>query len=293
MRRGFSSEFFLKKRKRAAADPRVRPKVVFYTTRPEIVKPLSKRAKRLIWVPRVKPKPFAAVASPMTKVALGVFLLLLAYWLLGSRAFVLREFTVEGNHLVPADEIQATVFPNGFRQVNAFLFREGKATQQILSIPQIREASFKKLVFAKRLVAVVEEHETTIVWQTNNERFMVNRAGVVYNVAGSDTPLVVVEDLKNVPVNLNQKIVTTDFIEFVTSLVANLPRKTNVAARRVMVPETTFEIEVVTSEGWTIILDTTRSVETQLNNLVKVLRTIGGNPRAYVDLRIEDRVYYK
>lgn len=50
---------------------------------------------------------------------------------------------------------------------------------------------------------------------------------------------------------------------------------------------------MVTSEGWKIILDTIRSYETQLNNLIKVLRTTKSPPKEYVDLRIEDRVYYK
>lgn len=244
-------------------------------------------------MPQVTPRPFRMVSTPMMKVGVGVALALLLYWLLGSQAFVLTSFEAQGNHLVPAEEIENSIFPDGFKRVNTFLLREGKAQRQVLAIPQIREVHFEKLIFKKKLLVIVDEHETTIIWQTNNERFMVNRAGVVYDIAADDSPLVVVEDMKNVPVNLNQKIVTTDFIEFVTSLAANLPRKTNVAARRVMVPETTFEIEVVTSAGWTIILDTTRSVETQLNNLVKVLRTIKGSPRAYVDLRIEDRVYYK
>ena len=290
IKRGFSFNLLFKKKPKGVQQP----KVMFYGTKSEIVKFRPKRRTiKLVWKPRVRPKSLQTVTGPLIKVGIGVGLSLLIYWLIGSQTFVLKNLVIEGNYLIAIEEIEQSMFKDGFKPVNTFLFNEHKAEKQVLGIPQIREAVFKKMIFKRTLLITVAEHETTIIWQTNNERFMVNRAGVIYDVADDDSPLVVVEDLKNVPVNLNQRIVTTEFIEFVTSVVANLPRKTNLAARRVMVPETTFEIEVVTSEGWTIILDATRSFETQLNNLVKVLRNNQSTPKQYVDLRIEDRVYYK
>lgn len=288
VKRGFSFSFLLKQKKPRTSGP----KVLFYTTKPDVIQP-KKHLRRLVWRPKLKTRPLPEISDYMIKVGLGVVLALLVYLLLGSQTFVLTTLEIQGNHLVPDTDIKQTMFQDGFEPVNAFLFNENQASQQVLSILQIREARFKKLIFKKKLVVTISEHETTIIWQTNNERFMVNRAGVVYDVAPEDSPLIVIEDLKNVPINLNQKIVTTDFIEFVTSAVSNLPRRTNVSARRVLVPETTFEIEVITSEGWTIIFDTTRSVDTQINNLVKVLRSIKELPTQYIDLRIEDRVYYR
>ncbi|MFA5270665.1 MAG: cell division protein FtsQ/DivIB [Patescibacteria group bacterium] len=291
MRRGFALDFIAKRKKPTSINSR--SKVVFYTTRPQIFKPKRERLKKLVWQPKFKPKSFRAVATPLIKVGIGVVLAMLVYVLFGTPLLTLTKFDIQGNHLVETEDIQKAVFKDGFKPVNALLFRDGKARQQILSIPQIREAHFHKNILKRALIAIIDEHETTIIWQSNNERFMVNRMGVVYDIAKADSPLIVVEDLKNVPVNLNQKIVATEFIEFVTAVSANLPRKTNLAARRVLIPETTYEIEVITSDGWKIILDTTRSVETQLNNLVKVLRTTKTPPREYVDLRIDDRVYYK
>lgn len=287
---GFSLNFFKKKKSEGA-----KPQVVFYTTRPKIVKHNRiKKLRQLVWRPKVQPRSFKAVAGPMAKVGLGVVLILLVYVLLGSRLLLLTQLEIKGNHLVATADIAQVVFKNGFKPVNALLFNDAWATKQIeTNLPQVRLVHFKKQVWSRKLVITIEEHETTIIWQTNNQRFMVNRLGVIYDMASDNSPLTVVEDLKNIPVNLNQKIVTTDFIEFVTSVVANLPRKTNLVARRIVVPETTFEIEVITSEGWKIILDTTRSSETQLNNLVRVLKTTGNPPRYYVDLRIEDRIYYR
>ena len=286
---GFTLDWLRKKDKSAKPKPRV----AFYTTRPEIIGSRVQKIRKLFWQPKIEPKPFKTISGPMFKVGLGVVLILLIYVLLGSQLLVLNKLEIKGNHLVAPADIEKAVFKNGFKPINALLFNDSKAKQQIAAIPQIKAVQFNKQILDKKLVIMVEEHETTIIWQTNNQRFMVNRFGVAYDIASDNSPLTVVEDLKNVPINLNQKILTTDFIEFVTSLVSNLPRKTNLVARRILVPETTFEIEVVTSEGWTIILDTTRSPETQLNNLVRVLRASGTPPRQYVDLRIEDRIYYR
>jgi cell division septal protein FtsQ len=154
--------------------------------------------------------------------------------------------------------------------------------------------SFRKNLINNTLTIVIKEHQTSIVWQTAGEKFLVNRYGVVYDVAGEKTPLILVEDLKNLPVSLNQKVVAPDFIEFVTSFVANLPRKTNISIERITIPETTFEVEMYTNQKWRIILDTTRPPDDQLNALVRVLREMGDDtPREYVDLRIPNKVFYK
>lgn len=291
IKRGFSFSFF----KKSSKSSHIRPKIVLYTTRAKIFEPnFRKRPIRLVWKPRNKPRAFAEVSEPIFKVGIGVILILLVYVLIGSPLFVLTNLKIAGNHLVEASEIENSVFNNGFKSINVFLFNENKAAKQVLSvINQIKDVKFKKQIFRRTLLITIEEHTSTIIWQTNNERFMVNRSGAIYDIASSDSPLVVVEDLKNVPVNLNQKIVTTDFVEFVTAVVSNLPRRTNLSARRILVPETTFEINVITSEGWTIIFDTTRSVDTQISNLIKVLRSIKESPSQYIDLRIEDRVYYR
>lgn len=219
---------------------------------------------------------------------------LVGYIVFGTNLFILDELRITGTHLIEPDVIRAQLFPNGFTKVHALTFWEGRATRKIESIPQVQSVQFVKNLFADTLTIQIVEQQMAVIWQTAGEKFLVNRFGVAYDRAEEGSPLVVIEDLKNIPVSLNQRIVTPDFIDFVTSFAANLPRKTNLVIRRITVPETTFEVEMETSEGWRIILDTTRSYEDQLNNLVRVLQEMSHQPpREYVDLRVGKKVFYR
>lgn len=293
VKRGFAFEKIFRKKLPVSKSPTIRPCVSFYTTKPSLIQPDKHRLKKLVWQPKFKnSRSLSSVATPLIKTGIGVVGVLLIYFLFGSKFFMLNSLSIQGNRLVEAQIIERVVFPKGFHQTNALLFNEAKAAKQVLSLAQVKNVDFYKHILQHRLEIVVEEHETSLIWQTNGERFLVNRAGIVYDVAPPDSPLMVVEDLKNVPVSLKQQILTTDFIEFVNFVAANLSRKTPLNVRQMIVPETTFELEVMTNEGWKIIFDTTKSPDTQLNNLAKILKS-GAKPRQYVDLRILDRVYYK
>ncbi|MFH0905178.1 MAG: cell division protein FtsQ/DivIB [bacterium] len=229
-------------------------------------------------------------SKTLTILALG----LVVYVAFGTKFFVLDSLEIAGNHLSDKSEIEQLLFPRGFKGVNAVTFWAGRARRKLEKLAPIKEVSFHKNLISNTLMIEIVEHQSSIVWQTSGERFLVNRSGVVYDKAEPGSPLLVVEDLKNLPVSLNQQIVSPEFIEFVTSFAANLPRKTNISIDRIMIPETTFEVEMKTSQGWTILLDTTRSYEDQLNNLVRVLRELGDNPpKAYIDLRVGKKVFYK
>ncbi|RLC37395.1 hypothetical protein DRH29_02240 [candidate division Kazan bacterium] len=228
------------------------------------------------------------------KVLVVLGLIFVGYLIFNTNFFVLDNLKIVGAHLSSQEEITNLLFPDGFTKVHALTFSQNWAKKKLTDIPQIKEVKFNKDLISDTLTITVVEYQSSIIWQTSGERFVVNRFGVVYDTAEPGNPLLVVEDLKNLPVSLNQRIVTPEFIEFVTSFAANLPRKTNISIERIMVPETTFEVEMKTSDGWTIILDTTKSYEDQLNNLVRVLREMEDNPpREYVDLRIGKKVFYK
>ncbi|MDD5606167.1 MAG: cell division protein FtsQ/DivIB [Patescibacteria group bacterium] len=275
-----------------------RPRVLGYRQklkeRQRLGRELRQKAALQLTGAKLRQVKFQTKVGPFIKVGVGVVLVLVIYFIFFSNFFMLDNLKITGTHLLEPEEVQHVLFPKGFTKVNAITFMEGLAKRKLLKQNQIADVAFSKNLISNTLTVEVTEHQTSIIWQTGGQQFLVNRFGVVYDEAEPGSPLLVVEDLKNVPISLSQKIVTTEFIDFVTSFAANLPRRTNITIRRITVPETTFEVEMETKDGWRIILDTTASWEEQLNNLVRVLREMPDQPPSeYIDLRVGKRVYYK
>lgn len=271
-----------------------KPKPTFARYRPNPNIKADIRAKTVAHMSGIR---WASVKLPKYNYSKLIAILIIGgavYAAFGTNLFVLTELKITGNHLVETDAIKAAVFPKGFKSVNALTFSEGRVKRRLNVINQISEVNITKNLISDTLTIALKEHQTSIIWVTAGERYLVNRFGVVYDRAEEGSPLLAVEDAKNVAVSVNQQIVTPEFIDFVTSFVANLPRRTDITVRTIKVPETTFEIEMITADNWRIILDTTQSYETQLNNLVRVLKQLDGKPpREYVDLRIRDKVFFK
>lgn len=272
------------------------PRVIIYGRQLEQRRQFGRELvkKSALQLTDVKFRSIRSQAKPLGRVATVIGLILIGYLVFGSNFFTLDSLEITGTHLSDKEAITKAMFPDGFTSVNAVAFNENRARRRLADMHEISEVKFHKNLISNTLTVEIVEHQSSITWETGGEKFLVNRFGVVYDQAEEGSPLLTVEDLKNIPVSLNQRIVTEEFIDFVTSFAANLPRRTNIAVRRITVPETTFEVEMETQDGWKIILDTTKSWEDQLNTLVRVLREMSSNPpREYVDLRIGNKVFYK
>ncbi len=242
---------------------------------------------------RVRPQKTTALAVNIKVAALATLVLFL-YAVFFSLIFIVKKLEVRNNHLVSREKILEAAFPEGWRARRYLLLPEKLLKRRLLKrLLQIEDIALGRNLFQASLIIKVTERATAIIWQTNNEKFLINREGVVYDYAPLASPLPEVVDLKNVPIDLGQRVVTAEFVDFITGLVSNFAAKAATSIKRITVPETTFEVEVETEKGFRVILDTTRSPEAQLDNLVKVLQVVGDAPLQYVDLRIADRIYYK
>jgi len=276
--------------------PKLPPRVVI---RPGLLSPPAAwpESKRLFKIPhlsRVKVRLEQSVRSivRLRIVSLATFLLFL-YLVFFSPFFVIKSVEVRDNHLVSAEEVAKAAFPDNF-QARRYLILPSSISRNIQkTILQVESVSLSRNIGRGSLIINVVERATAIIWQTNNERFLINKTGIVYDYAPLLSPLPIVEDLKNVPVNLGQRVVTKEFVDFIAAMTSSFALKADTAIERITIPETTFEIEVATGKGFKAIFDTTRSADAQLDNLVKVLQVVGDEPLQYVDLRIADRIYYK
>lgn len=229
--------------------------------------------------------------SPIMIVAWLSLFSILSYALFFSDLFLVQNLEISGNHFVETEAVRKEILPEG-RRLNWLLFGAGRLNDQLKSaFSEIDEVSFER-IWPSTLRVTIAEQDTPIIWETNNQQFLITREGYVYDVMRPGVVALIVKDDKNLPVKVGERISTEDFVNFVTRLASNLPRKTGLTVQQVRVPETTFEIEVETNQSYYLIFDTGLSLDRQLDNLARSLNYLEDNT-VYVDLRVPDRVFYK
>ncbi|MCX6812113.1 MAG: FtsQ-type POTRA domain-containing protein [Candidatus Berkelbacteria bacterium] len=224
---------------------------------------------------------------------LFIFILILAaaWTVFYSKYFQIKDVVVEGNNLIPAEQISTQIKTGG----NIFRFNISAAKAKILaSEPAIADVEIYRGL-PDTLKVIVLEHKPTLVWQSQSRYFLLDESGVASKeISANDfADLVHVFDQKNLPVKVGDKIVAPSFINFADKINLTFFDQTNIHPTGFQVPETTLDLYVTTDAGFYIKFDTTRSFDTQIENLKKILIAFRPNIHEYVDVRINGWGYYK
>ncbi len=113
-----------------------------------------------------------------------------------------------------------------------------------------------------------------------------------------ENTLPVVRDARqDVRVELGQRVVSGTVLTMLHDVIALLPERFHLVAKEITIPAVgAEEFHVLTNEGWTLLLDTTRSLNDQLMILEKVFaERIDSKDREnllYLDLRVAGKVFY-
>ncbi len=143
----------------------------------------------------------------------------------------------------------------------------------------------------------VTERQPNLIWQTGGQSYLLDDQGfIILPLADRKLKLVAVEDTTNLPVKLGARVVPPSFVGFCLDLIGLVPKQTGLSITGLQLPETTTEVDIVTSGGYLVKFDTTRSASGEVGDLVRVLAQLklqNQKPSQYIDLRIENRAYYK
>ncbi|MEI6266598.1 MAG: hypothetical protein WCP14_01800 [bacterium] len=142
----------------------------------------------------------------------------------------------------------------------------------------------------------IKEEYPLLVWQTMNKKYLVNNDGIIWaNFEDKYASVPIIIDTKNVPVELNSKVIPGTFISFITELQNNFPKKTANTIIKMEVLDIISDLRVTTKAGWCVYFDTSRTAGNQIISLGRVLTEVAAKkqPLEYVDLRVRDRIFYK
>lgn len=187
------------------------------------------------------------------------------------------------------------------RRHNIILFSPQIIGPELMrDFPRIESVDISRISFHD-LSIVVHERKRTGLWcfPAQSKCLYFDDAGIAFAEIPPSTGslFIPVQDFRNRTVALGQ-LVESDTWRDSIGEVKKLLQFGNIPVSRVEIPADSFdEFHVVSQEGWSIYFRNDTDVSLQVNNLIQFLKEkISSETRkklTYIDLRIEDRIYYK
>jgi cell division septal protein FtsQ len=240
--------------------------------------------------------------------AIGILAILLVYFLFFSNYFKIKNI-----NLVDATEVNEEQIHNSFEKFkekrrflifpaeNIFLMDEERLRRIILD----DNLYVEDVNIEKKLIDVikvrVKEKVISAVWVSGSNLYYIDNYGKICCNATIDEiverGLPAIYDLENKEINPGDEVVTQNFIGFLKELNSKFPEQINISVKKYWVPSIlSREVHLETDNGFRVRLNVDRSVESQLNDLKIVIQEQLKNNLDnvdYIDLRVENWVYYK
>ena len=214
----------------------------------------------------------------------------LVYMIYYSDIFKIENIRIQGDAkpetIVAVEELKGK---------NIFLIGGKKAEKELVK----KQPGIKKIKIIRGLPSsvVIElvERDGTLIWGSQGKKYLVDKDGVIYKeiseTTGMDFPYVV--DNKNIPVEYGTKVVTASFISYVEIIKKELFKETNLEYDFIAIPETTFQIEIITKNNVKIKMNIERNISDQLADVKQLLEKNRDKIKEYIDVRIEGFGYIK
>ncbi len=227
-----------------------------------------------------------------------IFLIVLVYIFLFSSLFKIQAIEILGNKEVEAEEIK-----NSFDYGNIFLVTENKIKNDLIKkIHKIGDLEISKNLIKRSIKLTIEERgRLGIACQVKEETedcFYIDKQGVIFEQAPqtSGSLILLIKDYSQREFYLGKKIFEQRIVDFISQARQDLSSEIGLTALDFNVlsfpPK---DLKVMTNEGWYIIFDLEGDIKNQLRSIKVALEEKIENREnlEYVDLRIENRIYYK
>lgn len=244
---------------------------------------------------------------PLSKILFIIFFIFLFYFLFYFNYFQIKRVVVIGSKSIQDSSIEAEVFSNLsnrrffiFPGKNIFLIKKYALKRDLKKkFSRIRQLEISR-IYPDVLKIKIFEFEPKMIWQSGDKNYFVDDEGRVYSEAESreaeKTGLPKIKDAGEKEVQIFENVLFLKHVNFIQTAISRLPKEGTEIAAVEMPAKLAQEIHFLTLEGWKIMFNVDKDADAQINNLVTVLQQEVKERREsleYVDLRVENWVYYK
>jgi len=249
---------------------------------------------------RKKIRGILIVICSLFLISLGVYLLL--------PMFKIKAIEIFGNKEIRTEEIK-----NSLAYKNIFLATKNKIKSDLIKkFPLISELEIKINLIKRKIELNLKEREgfgivcqaekikqENVEIEQTKECFYIDKEGVIFEEAPqtSGSLIILIKDYSRRDYKIGEKIFKENIINFIAEVKEFLASETNIKV--IDFDNLSFppdNLKVITSEGWYILFNLQKEARNQLLALKAVLDEKIKDKRSelqYIDLRIENRVYYK
>lgn len=236
------------------------------------------------------------------------------YFVFFSQCFVIKNIGISGVEKISQDELRGLIDAQlsarkffVFPQNNIFIFDE-KAAEKIIN----EKYALDSLKINKKLPGTVQislvEKKPAIIWKTTDKFYLIDWGGaIISEISSEEVPgylgnqpgakMAIVSDDSNTSVAVKDEILTSQVVQNIDDLQNNFSQTTGLQISVLtMANHDDPTIRCGTSEGWEAYFSLVNDLNAQINKLKIFLEGKNQEERRglqYVDLRFEDRVYYK
>ncbi|MEK7583491.1 MAG: FtsQ-type POTRA domain-containing protein [Patescibacteria group bacterium] len=225
-----------------------------------------------------------------------------------AKLFDVREIKVTSPTLIPRGEVEKLAWEvlndrrlGIARKSNIVLFSPQKIRPALMkAFPRIDSVEIRRDSL-HRITIIVRERIPAGLWclSAHERCFYYDAEGIAFSEIASSSGFlfVPVNDARDRNIDIGQRVAPDYWREDILQ-VKKVLQFGGISASQFIIPNDSFnEFHVVVAEGWSILYSTDHDVKRQTDNLLVFLREkISADERKnldYIDLRIEDRIYYK
>lgn len=220
-----------------------------------------------------------------------------------SPIFKIKTIEISGNKDVSAEEIKETL-----DYKNIFLLPSSKIKKDLLKkFPQILDLEINKNIIKQTLKLIIKEREEigiiceadpAFAEATAGRCFYIDNEGIIFkkSLLTSGFMILLINDFSERQYDLGDKIFDKNLMELLLKIKDKLANELDIPLAKIdIVSYPIKDIRATTYEGWKIIFSNERNIDEQILELKTALKEKIKNTTGleYIDLRIENRIYYK
>lgn len=218
----------------------------------------------------------------------------LIYVIVFSGLFTIKKIEVEGyDHPETIEEVANEEVGKNIITQNILFFSTRNLKDTLLGDPNVKNIKLRK-IFPSTVKIEVEAAEPKLIWSSAGERFLVDSGGVVMGPV-QDQKLITIFDASNIKVKAGERVASPTFIKFIYDISDGFTAATGTKIAKITLFDLLTDVHILSSAGWTVYLDASKVADSQLKNLSRVLKEAKKDHTSlqYIDMRLDDRIYYK